>query len=55
MIKVMEKKEYPVVEFIQYLKDKPYIKLYKAARLAEIKIRREMRILRYSPFYLDKE
>ena len=32
----MEKKEYSVVEFIQYLKDKPYIKLYKAARLAEI-------------------
>ena len=30
----MEKKEYSVVEFIQYLKDKPYIELYKAARLA---------------------
>lgn len=41
----MEKKEYSVVEFIQYLKDKPYIKLYKAARLAEIYMRREMRIL----------
>ena len=40
----MEKKEYSVVEFIQYLKDKPYIKLYKAARLAEINMRREMRI-----------
>lgn len=34
----MEKKEYSVVEFIQYLKDKPYIKLYKADRLAEINI-----------------
>nr|UVN06650.1 MAG: hypothetical protein [Bacteriophage sp.]DAV75301.1 MAG TPA: hypothetical protein [Caudoviricetes sp.] len=55
MVKVMEKKEYSVVEFIQYLKDKPYINLYKAARLAEIKMRREMRILRYSPFYLDRE
>ena len=32
----MEKQEYSVIEFIQYLKDKPYIKLYKAARLAEI-------------------
>lgn len=41
----MEKKEYSVVEFIQYLKDKPYIKLYKAARLAEIYMRREMRVL----------
>ena len=51
----MEKKEYSVVEFIQYFKDMPYIKLYKADRLAEIEIRREMRILRYSPFYLDKE
>lgn len=49
----MEKKEYSVVEFIQYLKDKPYINLYKA--LAEIDMRREMRILRYSPFYLDRE
>lgn len=46
----MEKKEYSVVEFIQYLKDKPYIKLYKASRLAEINIRREMRILRYPRF-----
>lgn len=51
----MEKKEYSVVEFIQYLKDKPYIKLYKADRLAEINIRREMRILRGSLFYLDRE
>lgn len=55
MVKIMEKKEYSVVEFIQYLKDKPYIKLYKAARLAEINMRREMRILRYSTFYLDRE
>ena len=46
----MEKKEYSVVEFIQYLKDKPYIKLYKAACLAEINMRREMRIFRYSRF-----
>ena len=52
---IMGKKEYSVVEFIQYLIDKPYIKLYKAARLSEIKIRREMRILRYSLFYLDRE
>lgn len=51
----MEKKEYSVVEFIQHLKDKPYIKLYKAARLAEIKIRREMRMLRGQEFYLDRE
>lgn len=51
----MEKKEYSVVEFIQYLKDKPYIKLYEAARLAEINMRREMRILRYFPFYFDIE
>lgn len=51
----MVKKEYSVVDFIQYLKDKPYIKLYKAARLADIKLRREMRILRGSPFYLDRE
>lgn len=55
MVMIMGKKEYSVVEFIQYLKDKPYIKLYKAARLAEINMRREMRILRYSPFYLDRE
>ena len=55
MVKGMEKKEYSVVEFIQYLKDKPYIKFYKAARLAEINMRREMRMLRYSPFYLDRE
>lgn len=41
MVKVMEKKEYSVVEFIQYLKDKPYINLYKADRLAEIDMRRE--------------
>ena len=40
----MEKKEYSVVEFIQYLKDKPYIKLYKAARLAEIKINENIAI-----------
>ena len=33
----MKKKEYSVVKFIQYLKDKPYIKLYKAAHLTEIK------------------
>jgi hypothetical protein len=45
MVKIMEKKEYSVVEFIQYLKDKPYIKLYKAACLAEINMRREMRVL----------
>lgn len=45
MVKIMEKQEYSVVEFIQYLKDKPYIKLYKAARLAEINMRRKMRIL----------
>lgn len=51
----MEKKEYSVVEFIQYLKEISHIKLYKASRLAEINIRREMRILRYSPFYLDRE
>ena len=51
----MEKKEYSVVEFIQHLKDKLYIKLYKAARLSEIKIRREMRILRGSLFCLDRE
>lgn len=37
----MEKKEYSVVEFIQYLKDKPYINLYKADRLAEIEKRNE--------------
>ena len=55
MVKGMEKKEYSVVEFIQYLKDKPYINLYKADRLAEINMRREMRIFRYSPFYLDRE
>ena len=41
----MEKKEYSVVEFIQYLKDKPYIKLYKAARLNELKIRGGMWVL----------
>ena len=40
----MEKKKYSVVEFIQHLKDKPYIKLYIATRLTEIKLRREMRI-----------
>ena len=51
----MEKKEYSIVEFIQHLKDKPYIKLYKAARLAEIKIRREMRMFRGQEFYLDRE
>jgi hypothetical protein len=55
MVKIMEKKEYSVVEFIQYLKDKPYIKLYKADRLAEINLRREMRILLGSPFYFDRE
>lgn len=38
----MEKKEYSVVEFIQHLKDKLYIKLYKAARLNEFKIRSGM-------------
>ena len=42
----MEKKEYSVVEFIQALEDKPYIELYKAARIAEIYMRREMRVVR---------
>lgn len=51
----MEKKEFSVVEFIQYLKDKPYIKLYKAALLSEIKIRREMRTRRGLQYYLDRE
>ena len=52
----MEKKEYSVVEFIQYLKDKPYIKLNKAARLSEIKIRREIRILwRGLQYHKDRE
>lgn len=51
----MEKKEYSVVEFIQHLKDKLNIKLYKAARLSEIKIRREMRTCRGLQYYLDRE
>jgi len=51
----MEKKEYSVIEFIQHLKDKIYIKLYKAARLSETKIRREMRIWRGLQYYLDRE
>lgn len=51
----MEKKEYSVVDFIQYLKDIPYIKLYKASRLSEIKIRKEMRMLRGQEFYFERE
>ena len=54
-LRVWKRKNILLSEFIQYLKDKPYIKLYKAARLAEINMRREMRIFRYSPFYLDRE
>jgi hypothetical protein len=45
MVKGMEKKEYSVVEFIQHLKDKLYIKLNKAARLNELKIRGGMWVL----------
>lgn len=41
----MEKKEYSVVEFIQHLKDKLYIKLNKDARLNELKIRGGMWVL----------
>lgn len=51
----METKYYTVIGFIQYLKDKPYIELYKAARLAEIKIKREMRTCRGLQYYLDRE
>lgn len=51
----METKEYSVVDFIQHLKDIPYIKLYKASRLSEIKIREEMRMLRGQEFYLNRE
>lgn len=51
----MEKKEFSVVDFIQYLKDKPYIKLYKAALLSEIKIKREMCIWWGLSYYLDRE
>lgn len=50
----METKEYSVVDFIQHLKDIPYIKLYKASRLSEIKIKREMRTWR-PQYYLDRE
>lgn len=50
----MAKKEYSIIDFIQYLRDKPYIKLYKAARLSEIKIKREMRTWR-PQYYLDRE
>lgn len=46
----MKKEEYSVVNFIQHLKDKPYIKLYKAARLSEIKIRKEMSTWRSTYF-----
>lgn len=51
----METKKYSVVDFIQHLKDIPYTKLYKASRLSEIKIRKEMRRLRGHEFYFDRE
>ena len=41
---IWKRKNILLSNFIQYLKDKPYIKLYIATRLTEIKLRREMRI-----------
>lgn len=51
----MEKKEYSVVEFIQHLKDKPYIKLNIATRLTEIKLRKEMRIWQGLQYHKDRD